>query len=124
MDFKKEVFIGLTLTFLGILLSIFYVYSYNKEMAKPLTVGEMAPLKLTSDLVARHNLRNDCWIIYENKVLDVTEYMDLHPDGPEAIMKVCGKDATKAFKSIKDGSGHSRNAQTQIQQYVIGDIEQ
>ena len=42
----------------------------------------MADLKtFTLEEVARHNTREDCWVIVGTDVLDVTKYLDEHPGG-------------------------------------------
>jgi cytochrome b involved in lipid metabolism len=47
--------------------------------------------------VAKHNKKNDCWIVIEGKVYDVSEWTHLHPGG-ETILEEAGKEATKAFQ--------------------------
>eukprot|EP00301_Raphidiophrys_heterophryoidea_P011592 c17733_g1_i1.p1 GENE.c17733_g1_i1~~c17733_g1_i1.p1 ORF type:complete len:531 (+),score=158.27 c17733_g1_i1:43-1593(+) len=56
--------------------------------------------EFTVEEVARHNLENDCWIIVDNKVFDVTKFASLHPGGMGVIYDVAGKDATEAFYSF------------------------
>ncbi|CAI6010526.1 unnamed protein product, partial [Closterium sp. NIES-65] len=46
--------------------------------------------------VARHNKRDDCWVIIKNKVYDLTSYVDEHPGG-DAILNNAGGDATEGF---------------------------
>ena len=42
-----------------------------------------------------HDKDQDCWIIIEGKVYDVSTYMDDHPGGKEIILEYTGgKDAT------------------------------
>lgn len=48
----------------------------------------------TYDEVAKHNSRDDCYVILYNKVYDLTEFIPEHPGGPQIIIKYAGKDAT------------------------------
>ena len=48
----------------------------------------------TREEVAKHNKLNDCWVIVNNKVYDVTSFISLHPGGCEAILKNAGTDQT------------------------------
>ncbi|CAG8670514.1 14069_t:CDS:2 [Funneliformis mosseae] len=51
--------------------------------------------RYTREEVAKHNTVSDLWVIYNNKVYDVTEFAVDHPGGPELIRKWGGKDVTK-----------------------------
>jgi cytochrome b involved in lipid metabolism len=44
--------------------------------------------------VAQHNLRSSAWIIIEDNVYDVTEYLLLHPGGDRLLLEVAGRDVT------------------------------
>lgn len=48
----------------------------------------------TYDEVAKHDSRDDCYVILYNKVYDLTEFIPEHPGGPQIIIKYAGKDAT------------------------------
>ncbi|KAL4400430.1 L-lactate dehydrogenase [Malassezia pachydermatis] len=55
---------------------------------------------LTYDEVTKHNTKDDCWIILGNKVFNFTDFVQLHPGGPEVIIKFAGKDGTKVFENV------------------------
>merc|ERR1719469_1781796 len=50
--------------------------------------------------VAKHTSKNDCWVILDGKVLDVTNFLSDHPGGELAILTFAGKDATEEFNMI------------------------
>ncbi|ORY23133.1 putative cytochrome b2, mitochondrial precursor (L-lactate ferricytochrome C oxidoreductase) [Naematelia encephala] len=50
--------------------------------------------------VQKHNKRDDCWVIIEGKIYDVTDFLDQHPGGPGIILANAGKDATRIFKPL------------------------
>ncbi|KAL9105153.1 MAG: hypothetical protein Q9187_008800, partial [Circinaria calcarea] len=56
--------------------------------------------KLHGEEVAKHNSRDDCWVIIHGKAYDVTEFMPEHPGGPNIILKYAGKDATETYDPI------------------------
>lgn len=80
---------------------------------------------LTSDEVSLHSTPDNCWMIVENKVYDVTAFIatQKHPGGA-AILEGCGKEATELFMTRPMGSGtpHSNKAQEMLQQYYLGEL--
>lgn len=51
----------------------------------------------TVEEVSKHNKPEDCWVIMEGMVYDITDFLKLHPGGADTIMKYAGKDCTDAF---------------------------
>ncbi|KAI4523533.1 hypothetical protein K525DRAFT_254520 [Schizophyllum commune Loenen D] len=62
-------------------------------------------MALTLQQVAEHNSATSCWVIINNKVYDVTEFLQEHPGGPDIILKYAGRDATQVYEPI-----HPRDA--------------
>ncbi|KAL2349134.1 hypothetical protein Fmac_003134 [Flemingia macrophylla] len=69
--------------------------------------------------LSQHNTKDDCWILVDGKVYDVTQYLDDHPGGDDVILATTGKDATEEFED----AGHSKSARELMQQYCIGEID-
>ena len=80
------------------------------------TPGNMS-VTLTRDMVAKHNRADDCWIIVNGKVYDVTPYLPLHPAGARIIVPFCGKDATRVFMNT-----HSMRAYRLLERFYIGSL--
>ena len=71
----------------------------------------------TLEEVAQHNSRDNCWMIIDDKVYDVTSYMSRHPGGDE-ILRGCGNDATALFQN---NSEYSRGrAEIDLQRLEVG----
>lgn len=45
--------------------------------------------------VAKHNKKDDLWIAVKGVVMDVTNWLDEHPGGPQALFSHMGKDASE-----------------------------
>ena len=52
--------------------------------------------------VARHNKKDDCWVVVDGHVLDVTQFIKQNPGGEQAILfqHHAGKDVTNELDEI------------------------
>ena len=50
--------------------------------------------------VKNHNSRDDCWLVIENKVYDVTKWIRFHPGGELPILFMAGHDCSDVFKAF------------------------
>ncbi len=91
---------------------------------------QTADVVLTVAEVKKHNTESDCWAIISEKVYDITEYIPRHPGGDE-ILRACGNDATTLFTSrttengdsVGSGTPHSNSAESQLSQFLLGDLK-
>ncbi|KAJ5708631.1 hypothetical protein N7488_008432 [Penicillium malachiteum] len=59
---------------------------------------------LSTKEVSGHQLPEDCWIVVDKQVWDVTDFLDEHPGGSAVIMKYAGRDATQAYSEVHSPS--------------------
>ena len=81
-------------------------------------IGGKKNIKFTMDEVSKHNKKNDAWLVINNKVYDVTNWIPHHPGGI-VIMKGIGKDATNLFNKI----GHDLYAKNKLKEFEIGVLD-
>lgn len=101
----------------------------QSQPTPPAQTSEPAPTQSSTKTfsqteVATHNNAKDCWLIIDNKVYDVTQFLREHPGGIDMIMPYCGKEASEAFHT-KGGTGgtHSSAAEQLKNSYYIGDLK-
>lgn len=94
------------------------------QEATPLKEPEKSTQAYTMDEVATHNSADNCWLVIESNVYNVTSFISNHPGG-EAILEGCGQDATTLFNTRPMGSGtpHSDDARATLETYLIGTLE-
>ncbi|KAL0327117.1 UNVERIFIED_CONTAM: cytochrome isoform A [Sesamum angustifolium] len=73
----------------------------------------------TMEEASEHNTKDDCWVVVDGKVYDVSSYLDEHPGGDDVLLRATGKDATDEFED-----GHSKTARELMEQYCIGELDQ
>lgn len=64
--------------------------------------------------VAKHNTKEDLWLVVKGVVLDVSEWLDEHPGGPQALMNFMGRDATEEFEMLHDDEVIPKYAASQV----------
>ena len=69
--------------------------------------------------VLQHNTLDDCWVIINNKVYDLSDFIKKHTGGKEIIETRAGEDATSFFY-LKHVS--NKGILRQLETYCIGEI--
>lgn len=83
------------------------VYKDGAEGADPTKVAT-APKKefsipereISLDEVAKHNKKDDVWVVVKGCVLDCSKFLEDHPGGVQAILNFAGRDATEEYVSF------------------------
>jgi len=68
--------------------------------------------------VAKHCTRDDAWVIIEERVYDVTRFVDKHPGGVGPITNLAGKDCTDVFANYHA----ARIYKTMLPSMLIGEM--
>ncbi|KAI8877387.1 acyl-CoA dehydrogenase NM domain-like protein [Backusella circina FSU 941] len=85
--------------------------------------------------VAKHNTEEDCWIIIDGAVFNVSTFAQLHPGGSQILVELGGKDVTEDFYGLhrqevlikyaprlKIGTIEGENSQVSIREH--GDLSE
>merc|ERR1712070_401254 len=95
----------------------------GREVMKYLKSGSASAgvlKKYSMEEVAKHNTRDDCWLVIHGKVYDVSKgFYDEHPGGEAALVVHAGKDATHGFDSM-----HTMDQLAEYEKMIlIGELE-
>ncbi|KAG8237646.1 hypothetical protein J437_LFUL017555 [Ladona fulva] len=71
---------------------------------------------ITLEEVSWHDTNQDCWIVINDRVYDVTPFLYEHPGGEDILLENAGRDASFAFS----GAGHSAAAIRALDRYIVG----
>ena len=66
----------------------------------------------------QHATIDDCWVIVNNIVHDVSGFISKHPGGVNAIKKHCGGDGTTSF----EGVDHPTYARKKLATFRLGKL--
>jgi cytochrome b involved in lipid metabolism len=69
----------------------------------------------TMEEIAKHNTSADCWMVLEDKVLNLSNFSSIHP-GKAAYFHYCGRNGTAAYGEIY----HSEEADAWTEEFAIG----
>ncbi|KAJ6179324.1 hypothetical protein N7519_009785 [Penicillium mononematosum] len=61
--------------------------------------------------ISEHKTPDDCWVVVDKQVWDVTDFLEEHPGGSAIILKHAGRDATKAYSEVHAPSVMKNNLQ-------------
>ncbi|KAI0008157.1 flavocytochrome c [Xylariaceae sp. FL0662B] len=77
--------------------------------------------EISMEEVAKHNKKEDLWVVVKGVVMDLTNWLDEHPGGPQAIMNFMGRDATEEFEMLHDDEVIPKYAPQQVIGRVKGE---
>jgi cytochrome b involved in lipid metabolism len=125
MKFLEDNMVIIISSFVAVIM-VYLIFRPSSDVAAAAKLAEakeaeakIARGPLTKSEVAKHRTDQDCWIIVEGRVYDITQYLDEHPGGGDVILPYAGKDATEPFR----GTQHFPDSvDAVIKNYLIGDL--
>lgn len=66
------------------------------------TFLKKTPKEFIESEVAKHNTEQDCWVIINGIVYNLTKFMSNHPGGKQSILNVAGKDGSDIFNTVHE----------------------
>jgi cytochrome b involved in lipid metabolism len=69
--------------------------------------------------VKANNSSSKCWSAINDKVYDLTNWINSHPGGAGAITSLCGKDGSSSFNGMHGGSGQPAS---RLAGYLLGPL--
>ena len=104
-------------------LAIAFFWLGSRFAARTPPAPAPAPVQsITLAEVARHASPEDCWMVIDGGVYDVTDYLPEHPSKPSVIEPWCGREATEAYRTKTKGRPHSSEADLLLPSYRIGNL--
>lgn len=118
---------------------VFYQNGKNGAINKPVNVAAdtisknstTGKLTLNMEEIAKHNNKNDCWMLISGNVYNITSFFGSHPGGNRVMEKTCGTDATDAYltkdpnaNTTTGGQDHSARAREMLKDYYLGALNQ
>ncbi|KAN0022913.1 hypothetical protein ACTFIU_005654 [Dictyostelium citrinum] len=76
----------------------------------------MSDKQYTMEEVSKHDKVDDLWMVIDQKVYDVTSFVNDHPGGGDYLIQNAGKEATNEFLDV----GHTQKAVDMLKDYYIG----
>jgi len=72
----------------------------KKAEATPAVASSSAAGGYTLEEVAKHVTKEDCWIVLNGQVVNVTSFLPDHPGGDQVVLSFAGKDASEDFNML------------------------
>jgi cytochrome b involved in lipid metabolism len=78
----------------------------------------------TAEEVATHHTESDLWVILDNKIYDLTEFVTRHPGGRSVLVRAAGTDITDRFLEVESHVKVSVGIQKMLIGMLVGELKQ
>jgi cytochrome b involved in lipid metabolism len=90
-----------------------------KPTSSPTPTPTTTKASYTMEDVKKKNTSAACWTVIDGNIYDLTKWIPAHRGGPQAIIFLCGKDGTSAFKVQHEGASTPMSA---LANYFLGPL--
>ena len=104
----------------GAKLDCYQLLRLSKTMSKA-SLKNRRLRTFTTDDLAVHNKKDDCWIVRNGRVYDVSAFVEDHPGGDDLILQYAGNDIGEAMDDPEEHA-HSASAYDMLDEYLIGKL--
>ena len=100
-----------------------YQYFFDTDEPEEISVSQIAeaPEAVTMEQVAQRSSVDDCWVVIDDIVYDLAEFIAEHPGGETNVINTCGSDASEVFAT--EVGPHDEGNLQRLEQYVVGKLE-
>ncbi|KAM0441249.1 hypothetical protein ACHAPT_000556 [Fusarium lateritium] len=70
--------------------------------------------EFTMEEIAKHNTKDSVWVVVKGVVMDLSDWLEEHPGGVQAILNFMGRDATEEFEMLHDDEVIPKYAPQQV----------
>lgn len=77
----------------------------------------------TWDEILKHNTEKDCWIVLQGNVVDITDWLPLHPGGSDTISQMATRDVTNMYQAIQAHTKAGGKADAEWKKRIIGKVD-
>jgi len=91
----------------------------SEPTAKP---AQTTTKTLSLTELSSNNTASKCWVSFEKKVYNVTNYLGEHPGGRRELLRVCGKEIDNLSSGHPGGSFNSSEVQGILKEFFVGNL--
>lgn len=85
------------------------------------TIHQSPNNKYTLEEIKKHSTKDDIWVTYNNKVYDITKFVDKHPGNKDNIMMAAGSSINPYWNTYRQH--YTQEVEDILQKYHIGYID-
>ena len=98
-----------------------FVYYHNDT--KNINMNQdIKDMKYNQEEISKHNTKQDIWITHNNKVYDVTKFVNHHPGGSDYLMMAAGTSITPYWNKYRQH--YNPDVEKILDKYHIGYIDE
>lgn len=95
----------------------------DARSARPIAALPAESARYRLEEVALHASPEDCWLVIDGLVYELTDYLDEHPAPAGVIEPWCGREASQAYHTKQRGRAHGALADRLLADFLRGRLQ-